>query len=63
MPENTPTLLGRKLKRSAHLFYIDTGFDITSNTYAWKLIGKDVEDLVDAKKLDGIADEIKSASP
>jgi len=45
MPENTPTLLGRKLKRSAHLFYIDTGFDITSNTYAWKLIGKDVEDM------------------
>lgn len=44
MPE-TPTLLTKKLKRSAHLLYIDTTFDVTSNSSAWKLIGKDVEDM------------------
>lgn len=40
------TLITKKLKRSAHLLYIDTSFDIKENpTHTWKILGKDVEDL------------------
>lgn len=45
-PTPTPTPLTNKLKRSAHLLYIDSSFDIKATpTHSWKLVGKDVEDM------------------
>ena len=38
-----PTSTDGKLKRSAHLFYIDTTFG--GSTPSWYLVGKDVEDM------------------
>ena len=38
-----PTSTVGKLKRSAHLFYIDTTFG--GSTPSWYLVGKDVEDM------------------
>ncbi|MEE0857699.1 MAG: hypothetical protein U0L58_10455 [Ruminococcus sp.] len=38
-----PTATTGKLKRSAHLFYIDTTFG--GSTPSWYLVGKDVEDM------------------
>lgn len=46
MSDPTPTPLTKKLKRSAHLLYVDSSFDIkTTPSHSWNLVGKDVEDL------------------
>lgn len=42
MPETTTV---GKLKRSAHLFYIDASFNTSSSSPSWFLVGKDVEDM------------------
>lgn len=40
------TLRSGKLKRSAHLLYVDSSFDIKATpTHAWHIVGKNVEDL------------------
>lgn len=44
-PTPTPTLVTSKLKREAHLFYIDTSFDVSSDSPSWYRVGKDVEDM------------------
>lgn len=64
MSDPTPTPINRKLKRSAHLLYVDSSFDIKETpTHVWNLVGKNVEDLsvelnpqVETKK--NILDEI-----
>ena len=43
MPD--PVVTPGKLARSAHLFYIDTNFDVTNGSPSWFLVGKDVEDM------------------
>lgn len=43
--ESMPDTPMKKLKRSALLHYLETAFDVTTATFNWFLIGKDVEDM------------------